>query len=198
MDSNTALAIIAKCHNKWVTMVKTLGEKVYYEDIVQEVYIKIHNNNYYNRIIRDGKVNEGYMYFMLRTMLYDYWKVNKKIEKVEINDQTLRNRIQCDIDKEEAYMIICENIDREINSWHWYDEEVFKIYRMHWRDNKTLNRLLEEFEGKVSIRKMASSTKISWVTLFNELKQSKAKIKELFSEDWEDYINGDYHLINKK
>ena len=198
MTSEQYLQIIAEDHDKWVTMVKTLGEKVYFEDIVQEVYIKIHNNSYYSRIIRDGKVNEGYMYFMLRTMLYDYWKINKKIEKVEINDQTLRNRMECNTDKEEAYMIICENIDKEINSWHWYDEEVFKIYRMHWRDNKTLNRLLEEFEGKVSIRKMASSTKISWVTLFNELKESKAKIKELFSEDWEDYINGDYHLINKK
>ena len=198
MTSEQYLQIIAKDHDKWVTMVKTLGEKVYHEDIVQEVYIKIHNNNYYQRIIKDGNVNEGYMFFMVRTMPYDYWRINKKIDKVEIDNNILEAKHECNLEKEHAYLAICEGIDEEIESWYWYDKEVFKIYRMHWRDVDSLNYLLEQFKGNVSIRKIAQYSGISWVTLFNELKESKAKIKELFSEDWEDYINEDYHLINKK
>ena len=164
---------------------------------MQEVYLKIHNNKYGDRIVSNGKASSGYMYLILRDMLYLYYRDKNKVIKQELKDFNTEDSSIYDNKKEEAYLNICENIDKEIDTWHWYDKEVFKIYRMHWRDKDTLNRLLDEFNGKVSIRKIAKRTSISWTTLFYELKQSKSKIKEMFSEDWEDYKNGDYHLINK-
>lgn len=138
------------------------------------------------------------MFIMIRHLTYTFFKEKGKIVKEGIDDSLFKCDDEDVLEKEMAYLAICENIDKEIDTWHWYDKEVFKIYRMHWRDTTTLNRLLEEFNGSVSIRKIAKNTNISWVTLFNELKESKAKIKEKFAEDWEDYINEEYHLINKQ
>lgn len=198
MQETDNLSIIAKEHERWIKVVRSLGETDYCEDIVQEVYLKIHKYRYDKRIVIDGKVSSGYMYLMLRDMLYMYYREKNKVIRQDITDFNLLSREEFDSEKEEAYLTICENIDKEIDTWHWYDKEVFKIYRMHCRDVKVLNERLEEFNGKVSIRKMAKHTNISWTTLFHELKVSKAKIKELFAEDWQDYINEDYNLINKK
>ena len=195
MNNESCLSIIAKEHKRWINIVRSLGEYDFAEDIVQELYLKIHKNNYCNRIIKDNKVNSGYMFLSLRSMLFDFRKEQDKYVKEDIKSYNIPCSADIDNEKEEAYLKICEAIDKEIDTWHWYDKEVFKIYRMHWRDESTLNRLLKEFDGKVSIRKMAASTEISWVTLFNELKESKRKIKEKFGEDWQDYINEDYHLI---
>ena len=192
------LSIIADNHKKWVNIVRSLGETNYHEDIVQETYLKIHKYNYDKRIVIDGKVSSGYMYMMLRDTLYSYWRVNNKIIKEEVTDFNFFGDDLTGNEKEDAYLIICENIDKEIDTWHWYDKEIFKIYRMHWTDVNRLNKELEQFEGKVSIRKMAKNTDISWTTLFNELKQSKAKIRDKFAEDWEDYKNEDYNLIKKQ
>jgi hypothetical protein len=47
----------------------------------------------------------------------------------------------------------------------------------------------------MSIRKLAKETGISWVSIFNTLKKCKIDLRENFSEDYDDYINGDYERI---
>ena len=199
MCVNGNLSIIAKDHKKWVKIVRSLGESNYAEDIVQDCYLKIDRLNYYERIIDEGKVSISYMYMLLRSGTNDYHNRNKK-ETINFNidDCKLVVTDSFNNDKENAYLAICENVDKEIDAWGWYDREIFKIYRMHWKDKETLNRLLEEFNGKVSIRKIAKNTNISITTLFHGLKESKKIIKEKFLEDWEDYKNEEYHLITKQ
>ena len=47
----------------------------------------------------------------------------------------------------------------------------------------------------MSIRKIASETNISWVSIWNSLKNYKLKIKDKFQEDWDDLKNEDYERI---
>ena len=47
----------------------------------------------------------------------------------------------------------------------------------------------------MSIRKIAAETKISWVSIFNTLKNAKNIIKDKLQEDYEDYKNEDYDKI---
>jgi predicted DNA-binding protein YlxM (UPF0122 family) len=47
----------------------------------------------------------------------------------------------------------------------------------------------------MSIRKIAEETNISWVSIFNTLKKCKEELREIFKEDFEDYLNKDYDRI---
>ena len=47
----------------------------------------------------------------------------------------------------------------------------------------------------MSIRKLASETKISWVSIFNSLKHLKKDLREKLYEDWEDFKNNDFDKI---
>jgi hypothetical protein len=47
----------------------------------------------------------------------------------------------------------------------------------------------------MSIRKIAAETKISWVSIFNTLKNAKNILKEKLKEDYEDYKNEDYERL---
>ena len=196
---------ISKYHKEWIDIVERLGGGLYSEDIVQEAYIKIVKYNYGSRIVNNGKVSKGYMFFVLRSIFINYIKESNKIRKVDIdtlygltnkswfcdvsnNSHNFRNLKENqekaqynsqEIIKEYAYGKICNKIDKEINTWHWYDKKIFQVYR----------------DTPLTIRGMAKETKISTVNIFHTLKKGKKIIKEKFKEDYEDYKNGDYDLI---
>ena len=50
-------------------------------------------------------------------------------------------------------------------------------------------------DTNMSIRKIAAETKISWVSIFNTLKNAKNILKEKLKEDYEDYKNQDYERL---
>jgi hypothetical protein len=79
----------------------------------------------------------------------------------------------------EAYLKIQDKIDKEVNSWHWYDQKVWHIYR----------------DTGMSIRKLAKETTISPKSLFVTLKHCKNRIHNSLNEDYQDYINKDYERI---
>ena len=70
-------------------------------------------------------------------------------------------------------------MDNELDDWHWYDKSIYKLYR----------------DTELSIRGMAKDTSISSVNIFHTLKKGKDKMREKFSEDYEDFKNEDYNLI---
>tara|TARA_R100001369_G_scaffold15444_1_gene30248 strand:- start:43 stop:603 length:561 start_codon:yes stop_codon:yes gene_type:complete len=186
-------------------MAKSLGGGMYSEDIVSESYLKLDKYKCENKIIRKGKVSKGYMFFVIRSIFINYIKQSNKIKKVDIstlydltdkswfcdvsnNSHSFRNIKENqdkvhyhseDIIKEYAYGKICDKIDKEIESWHWYDKKIFEVYR----------------DTPLTIRGMAKETKISTVNIFHTLKKSKNIIREKFAEDYEDFKNGDYDLI---
>tara|TARA_R110001592_G_scaffold258294_2_gene522110 strand:- start:2200 stop:2814 length:615 start_codon:yes stop_codon:yes gene_type:complete len=201
------LKIVCKYHKEWIEIVERLGGGLYSEDIVQEAYIKIVKYNYGSKIVNKGKVSKGYMYFVLRSIFINYIKQANKVRKVNIdmlynisgktwfldesnNNHNTRNLINktkeiqqdvvCeDIIRERAYGRICDKIDKELESWHWYDKKIFEVYR----------------DTPLTIRGMAKETKISTVNIFHTLKKGKIIINKKFAEDYEDFKNEDYDLI---
>ena len=69
--------------------------------------------------------------------------------------------------------------DEVAEEWHWYDKKMWKLYS----------------QTDMSIRKLASETNISWVSIFNTLKNLKQEIKDKLEEDYIDYKNKDYDRI---
>lgn len=163
------LSIIAKEHKEWINIVNSFGEYDYAEDIVQEMYIVLYKYADPNKIITNGKANRGYIYFTLRTTYYQFYNLKNKVKKRDIDNYKIEYKDT--IEEQEAYNDICKMIDDEIEDWHWYDKKLFKLYR----------------DTDMSIRKIAKETGISWVSIFNTLKNCKTKIKNKFQNDWDKY-----------
>jgi len=171
------LKIVAAQHKNWIKIINSFGEYDYAEDIVQEMYITLYKYSKPENIIKDGKVSNGYIFFTLRSLYYQFYNAKNKVKKVSIDNLQIENF--SDIEQENAYNKVCNLIDEHIESWHWYDQKLFKLYR----------------DTDMSIRKIAKETGISWVSIFNTLKKCKLNLKENFSEDYDDYLNGDYERI---
>jgi len=170
---------VAKHHKEWLRIVKQLGGDDYSEDIVQEMYIKLHKYSSPEKCINNGKVNKYYVFLTLKSILYSYFNERKRIRKESIDNFYDITEPETDEDLE-AFNKLSEMITEESEKWHWYDQQIFNYYRDH----------------KTSFRKMSEHTKISWVSLFHTIKKCKRKIKENLKEDIEDYKNKDYDKIS--
>jgi DNA-directed RNA polymerase specialized sigma24 family protein len=177
------LKIVAKDHDKWIKLVESFGERQYQDDIVQEAYLALHKYTTPEKIIHDGKVSEGYMYFTLKTITYQFYNAKNKIHKISLDDEEniLELVAEDTIEEQEAFHQICQLIDKEMESWSWYNRKLTELYR----------------DTDMSIRKIAAATNISFVSIFNTLKNCKNEIKDKFQEDWEDYQNKEFHRIRK-
>lgn len=182
MDKPTEwLAKVAERHKEWIAIVKSFGEYDYAEDLVQECYLTIYKYADESKIIRDGVVSRGYMYFTLRSLYYQYYNSKRKVSKISLDDDEFTLQIPNDsqMDEQIAFHKICTMIDDHIESWRWYEKKLFTLYR----------------DSDLSIRGIASETNISWVSIFNTLKNAKQEIKDKFKEDYLDYKNKDYDRI---
>lgn len=165
------LNIVAKEHKFFVDVVRSFGEQVYAEDIVQEMYLRIHKYTDEDKIIKNGEVNKGFIWFVLRNIYVDYCKQKSRIQKIEINETILA------VDEsDKKTKAIDENyykIEKEIDSWHWYDSKLFRLYR----------------DSGMSMREIEQATKISLTSIFHTIKQCKARINVALKNEYYDVLN---------
>jgi DNA-directed RNA polymerase specialized sigma24 family protein len=163
------LEIVAKEHKFYVEVVKSFGEYNFAEDIVQEMYLRIHKYTSHEKIVKDGQVNKGFIWFVLRNIYVDYCKQRSRITKVDLNEAVLMSEEQ----NTEAMNELYDKIEKEIESWHWYDTMLFKLYR----------------DSGKSMRELEAETKISLTSIFHTIKHCKARINAAISEDYYDVLN---------
>ena len=175
------LAKVAERHNEWIAIVNSFNEYEMAEDIVQESYLALYKYASEEKIIKNGVVSRGYLYFTLRSLYFQYYNSKKKIDKVYLDDEETTTEIPNldTLDEQVAYNKICQLIDEHIDNWRWYERKLFLLYR----------------DSDLSIRGIAAETGISWVSIYHTLKHAKNELKEKFSEDYDDYKNDDYELI---
>ena len=159
MDKNKVLTLLAEYHNKWISSVNALinDENIEAEDIVQDMYLKIHSSKdeIINKAIVDSKPHIGYVNKILYTM---YLKAQKEESlKTELKDNHTVEEKQPEINK----FNIEKKIDEIVNSFYWFDRKLFNLYR-------------KEFH---TIRSLSKATKISHVVVHNTISKCKKKIK---------------------
>ena len=171
MEQKDWLVLVASKHKEWVKIVKSFGEKNYAEDIVQETYINLIKYSSIDKVIKNEKINKGYMFICLRSNYYQFYNKKKKIKKIYIDELYMDLIDDTDLEEQKAFHDICIMIDKEISNWEWYDRELFKTYR----------------DTDLSIRAIAKKTDISYVSIFNTLKNKKDLLKLKFGKQWEKY-----------
>ena len=158
----TTLEKIASKHNDWVRIVKSFGcdgDKC--EDIVQEMYLKIHTLISNGTDISYGdEINHFYIYRILRSLFIDLCRKEAKITKVNI--EYLEKFVEEEEIKEykdiEGKM---KQLDTLLDEVYWYDRKVFDLIS----------------EG-MSIAELSKKTNISYYSLYNTYKNVKTLIKQ--------------------
>lgn len=172
------LQILGQNHKEWLLMAKKMGIGELSEDIVQETYLRIIRLNYIDGVVKDdGSLNKFYMWLSIRAVHVDYLRANS-MNLVSL-DEVKECYEETDLEKHEALHRFHIKINDEMESWHWYDSMLFKVYK----------------EGKSSMRDIAKDTGISLTSIFNTIKNCKERLRENVGEDYEDYTNQDYDLI---
>ncbi len=175
------LVKVAKHHKDWVKIVNSFGEYFFAEDIVQETYIMLMKWSSEDKLFKDGKLNKGYMWLALKNTFLQHLNKNSKIQFINIEEVFNLEYINED-EENEAYKKLINNIEEETKTWHWYDKQLFDIYK----------------NTDKSLRAISSETDISVTSIFNTISLCKAKLKYSIQEDYEDFINKDYELIKLK
>lgn len=158
----TTLEKIASKHKDWVRIVKSFGcEGDKCEDIVQEMYIKVHTLiNGGLDISYDQDINHFYIYRILRSLFIDLCRKEKKVTKVNI--EYLEKFVEEEEVKEykdiEGKM---KQLDSLLDKIYWYDAKVFRLLT----------------EQKMSIAELSKKTGISYYSLYNTYKNVKSLIK---------------------
>ena len=180
------LELLAKNHKIWLRMVKGFGADYdTAQDIVQSFYLRMHKyvRDEERIMYNDEEVNRFFCYVTLKNMYTTYINAVNKFTFFEIReddaiDEELKDFV-FDEAMETAFERLVGKISDEMESWHKYDRILSEKY----------------LKSDYSLRDIANGSGISLTSIFNTMRENKRILKEKFSEDYEDFKNGDYDKI---
>ena len=179
----TMLKHLSKYHSDWIRIAFSLvGNKEEAEDIIQDMYIRMHDKGITYDDIRYGKddVNRYFIYLIIRNMSLDL--IRKKhldIVDVEYDHPHADEYI-------DEYKIL-DDIQKEVDSWDYYDKTLFEVYMysgLSYRDlaygsDKDARRLSRDKD--IHIESVRNGTGISVSSMFNTIKKCKERLKLKFT-----------------
>lgn len=198
---------VAEYHEDWKRILKGFGA-TNEEDLVQDMYISLYEMSTKEYSVEDGRVNQDYIDLPIEERLFDEdGQINKSyfwcLLRTEFNKQVSNKKKlpltrigegfliedKDSTEKDLASLRLGDKLDSIINSFHWYDEMLFKLYMS---DKSTRHNR----SGKgLSMRDLSEQTGISLTSIHNTITNCKQKIEEELGEDIEDYNNNDYDRI---
>lgn len=180
------LELLAKNHNLWLNMVLGFGcDYDTAQDIVQSMYLRMHKyvKDEQRIMYNDDEVNRFFIYVTLKNMYRTYMNAENKFVWFEVREDDAIDselmEIAFDEAMEGAFETLLARIGAEMNTWHKYDRILSEKY----------------FKSDYSLRDIAKGAGISLTSIFNSIRNNKKILKDKFREDYEDFKNGDYHLI---
>ena len=170
---------VVKHHKEWVKIVNSFGEYFFAEDIVQETYLMLLKWSNEDKLFTNGNLNKGYVWLALKNTFLMSLRNENKIQKINMESISMLAQEQNNELKHISYSRLLTILDDEVANWHWYDQKLFKLYK----------------DSDLSMREISKETNISVTSIFNTIKNCKARINQSVGETYEDYINEDYELI---
>ena len=152
------MALIAEKHNQWLEIVLTFGcNNETAEDIVQEMYYKIHLKleSGLDILYNETEVNYYYVFKTLQTLFFDLKRKGKNITKVSLDEVKIG---VLDVNYDEPY----DKVQEELSKMFWYDRKVFEI-----------------INGGESIADFSRNSEIYYYSLYHTYKKVKKKLKKL-------------------
>ena len=164
------LEILSKRHDEWIRMAMSFGaNRDSAQDLVQDMYLRMYKyvENPERIMYNEDEVNTYFVFVVLRNLFISSQK-SMSFDELEDIDGEIE---EPNYDYENAYNRLLDELWEEVESWHWYDTKLFKLY--HNTD--------------MTIKKISEETKISersiWNTLDNGRKRIQTNCKEAY-EAW--------------
>jgi hypothetical protein len=153
------MILIANKHNNWIEIVQSFGcSKETSEDIVQEMYIKIHKKLTNGLdIIYDKDINYYYIFKTLKSLFLDLKRKEKNITIINIEDLNI-DMSDIDVNYDKIY----DKIKKELDKMFWYDRKVFEL-----------------INAGESIASLSRKSFIQYYSLYNTYNKVKQKLKKL-------------------
>ena len=139
------------------------------QDLVQDMYLRMYKyvENPERIMYNEDEVNTYFVFVVLRNLFISSHK-SMSFDELEDIDGEME---EPNYDYENAYNRLLDELWEEVESWHWYDTKLFKLYH---NTDMTIKRISEE--TKISERSI-------WNTLDNGRKRIQANRKEAY-EAW--------------
>lgn len=191
MSKDRAIQMIAQHHPEYIKMAlsiagNNLEVRNYAEDYVQLTYVRLMKyDDLYDKVIKNNKVQKGYVFFVLRSIIINDIKKKSNLQFNHLGDQydfeEKFNHVDTGRDKqiealERLESLMLEKLKQNV---HWFDYELFTTYLTSGKSFKTIAE-----ESGIGLR-----------TIYLSIKKSKLAIAETLHEDVIDYHNGDFDLI---
>jgi DNA-directed RNA polymerase specialized sigma24 family protein len=188
---NEALSMLAQHHEEYIKMAKAIAGNHhsvmnYAEDYVQDAYLRLARyEDLYEKVIKDGKVQKGYMFFVLRSIVLNNIKKKSVLDYNFLGDQ---------YDFEEVYMHIDKPMDPKDAAKNVLETKIYTLLKekAEWFDYELFRKYMES--GK-SYKDLAAESKLGQRTIFLSIKRCKLLIAEHLFEDYIDLKNGDFDKI---
>ena len=139
------------------------------QDLVQDMYLRMYKyvENPERIMYNEDEVNTYFVFVVLRNLFISSQK-SMSFDELEDIDGEME---EPNYDYENAYNRLLDELWEEVESWHWYDTKLFKLYH---NTDMTIKRISKE--TKISERSI-------WNTLDNGRKRIQANRKEAY-EAW--------------
>jgi len=145
------------------------------EDLVQEMYLRMYKyvENPEKIMYNDKEVNTYFVFVVLRNLFFSSKKslsslMSLHIEELNDLDGEIEN---VNYEYEQAHKNLINDLWDEVETWHWYDTKLFKLY--HNTD--------------MTIKKISQETKISERSIWNTLDNGRKKIKQKQEKSYKIY-----------
>lgn len=161
------LELLAKRNDEWIRMAMSFGaDRDSAKDLVQDMYLRMYKyvENPERIMYNEDEVNTYFVFVVLRNLFISSQK-SMSFEQLEEIDGEME---EPNYDSENAYNRLLDELWEEVESWHWYDTKLFKLYH---NTDMTIKRISEE--TKISERSI-------WNTLDNGRKRIQTNRKEAY------------------
>jgi len=136
------------------------------QDLVQDMYLRMYKyvENPERIMYNEDEVNTYFVFVVLRNLYISSQKAMTFSELEELEGEMDEPNYEMEM----AHNNLIDELWEEVDSWHWYDTKLFKLYH---NTNMTIKKISEE--TKISERSI-------WNTLDNGRKRIQANRKEAY------------------
>lgn len=184
-SQSKAIELLYKHHDEFISAARSVLVKTDFpvyiaEDLVQDAYIKLSKQeDIYDKIVVDGEVKKGYMYFAVRSVVLDYVRDNRKeLSNVELKEELDKPEVsdeQC-LDYSEFRGAMVDFLKIQLgDDKDWFHLRVFEKY----------------LDSGLTYEELADSIGIGTQTVYKSVKKCKDILQDGFYLDYKDFINGE-------
>lgn len=161
------LELLSKRHDEWLRMAMSFGaDRDSAQDLVQDMYLRMYKyvENPERIMYNEDEVNTYFVFVVLRNLYISSQKAMTFSELEELEGEMDDPNYEMEM----AHNNLIDELWEEVDSWHWYDTKLFKLYH---NTNMTIKKISEE--TKISERSI-------WNTLDNGRKRIQTNRKEAY------------------